>query len=122
MPGRNLVVQFIGGAVALASGQSVGREAPSVHLSAGAASLLGQRLGLPNNSIRILVACGAAAAIAASFNMPLAGVVFAMEVIMVEHTIAGFVLVILSAVAATAITRAVFGEETAFLVPLLGLA
>lgn len=122
MPGRNLVVQFIGGAVALASGQSVGREAPSVHLGAGAASLLGQRLGLPNNSIRILVACGAAAAIAASFNMPLAGVVFAMEVIMVEYTIAGFVPVILSAVAATAITRAVFGEETAFLVPLLGFA
>jgi len=122
MPGRNLVVQFIGGAVALASGQSVGREAPSVHLGAGVASLLGQRIGLPNNSIRILVVCGAAAAIAASFDMPLAGVVFAMEVIMVEYTIAGFVPVILSAVAATAITRAVFGEETAFLVPLLGLA
>ena len=76
MPGRNLVVQFIGGAVALASGQSVGREAPSVHLGAGVASLLGQRIGLPNNSIRILVVCGAAAAITASFDMPLAGVVF----------------------------------------------
>ena len=119
---RNLLVQFIGGAVALASGQSVGREAPSVHLGAGVASLLGRRLSLPNNSIRTMVACGAAAAIAASFNTPLAGVVFAMEVIMVEYTIAGFVPVILAAVAATAITRAVFGEETAFLVPLLGLA
>lgn len=122
MPWRNLVVQFFGGAVALASGQSVGREAPSVHLGAAVAALLGTRLQLPNNSIRTLVACGAAAAIAASFNTPLAGVVFAMEVVMVEYTIAGFVPVILAAVAATAITRAVFGAETAFVVPLLGLA
>lgn len=122
MPWRNLLVQFFGGAVALASGQSVGREAPSVHLGAGVASLLGRRLQLPNNSVRTLVACGAAAAIAASFNTPLAGVVFAMEVIMVEYTIAGFAPVILAAVAATAITRAVFGSDTAFLVPLLGLA
>ena len=119
---RNLLVQFFGGTLALASGQSVGREAPSVHLGAGVASLLGRRLRLPNNSIRTLVACGAAVAIAASFNTPLAGVVFAMEVIMVEYTIAGFVPVILAAVAATAITRAVFGAETAFVVPLLGLA
>ncbi len=105
-----------------APARTVGREAPNVHLGAGVASLLGRRLRLPNNSIRTLVACGAAAAIAASFNTPLAGVIFAMEVIMVEYTIAEFVPVILSAVAATAITRAVFGEQTAFLVPLLGLA
>lgn len=122
MPLRNVLVQFFGGVMALASGHSVGREAPSVHLGAGAASLLGHKLMLPNNSIRTLVACGAAAAIAASFNTPLAGVVFAMEVIMMEYTIAGFVPVILAAVAATAITRAVFGADTALLVPLLGLA
>ncbi len=122
MPWRNLLVQFFGGALALASGQSVGREAPSVHLGAAVASLMGRRLLLPNNALRTLVACGAAAAIAASFNTPLAGVVFAMEVIMAEYTIAGFVPVILAAVAATAITRAVYGDDTAFLVPLLGLA
>ncbi|MGR8919059.1 MAG: chloride channel protein [Gammaproteobacteria bacterium] len=122
LPLRNLLVQFFGGAVALASGQSVGREAPSVHLGAAVASLFGRQLGLPNNSLRTLVACGAAAAIAASFNTPLAGVVFAMEVVMVEYTIAGFVPVILAAVAATAVTRFAFGDETAFLVPLLGLA
>ena len=122
MPWRNMLWQFFGGALALASGQSVGREAPSVHLGAAAASLMGRWLALPNNCIRTLIACGAAAAIAASFNTPLAGVVFAMEVVMVEYTIAGFVPVILAAVAATAITRTVFGDDTAFLVPLLGLA
>ncbi|MEQ8230775.1 MAG: chloride channel protein, partial [Gammaproteobacteria bacterium] len=122
MPWRNLATQFFGGALALASGQSVGREAPSVHLGAAVASLLGRWLLLPNNAVRTLVACGAAAAIAASFNTPLAGVVFAMEVVMAEYTIAGFVPVILAAVAATAITRAVYGDDTAFMVPLLGLA
>lgn len=122
LPIRNLLVQFFGGIVALASGQSVGREGPSVHLGAGVSSLTGQYLSLPNNSIRTLVACGSAAAIAASFNTPLAGVIFAMEVIVMEYTIAGFTPVILSAVVATAMSRAVFGEESVFLVPQIGSA
>ena len=122
LPLRNLMVQFFGGIVALASGQSVGREGPSVHLGAGISSLTGQYLSLPNNSIRTLVACGSAAAIAASFNTPLAGVIFAMEVIVMEYTIAGFTPVILAAVVATAMSRAVFGEETAFIVPQIGSA
>ncbi|MDZ7735018.1 MAG: chloride channel protein [Gammaproteobacteria bacterium] len=122
LPLRNLLVQFFGGIIALASGQSIGREGPSVHLGAGISSLTGQYLSLPNNSIRTLVACGCAAAIAASFNTPLAGVVFAMEVIVMEYTIAGFTPVILAAVMATVMSRAVFGEETAFIVPAVGSA
>ncbi len=73
MPLANAVVQFIGGAAALLTGQSGGREGPAIHLGAAASSLLGQFLELPNNSIRTLVACGTAAAIAGSFNTPLAG-------------------------------------------------
>jgi CIC family chloride channel protein len=114
MPLKNMLMQFIGGTVAIVSGQSVGREGPSVHLGAASASLMGKYLHLPNNSIRTLVGCGAAAAIAASFNTPLAGVVFAMEVILMEYTIAGFTPVILSAVSATVMCQLVFAEDSVF--------
>lgn len=122
LPLRNLVLQFVGAVISLVSGHSVGREGPGVHLGAASSSLLGQSLHLPNNSIQTLLACGAAASIAASFNTPLAGVVFAMEVIVMEYTIAGFAPVILAAVSATALTRFVFGAEPAFSVPALELA
>lgn len=122
LPFRNVLLQFIGAAISIISGHSVGREGPGVHLGAASASLLGQGLRLPNNSIRTLVACGVAASVAASFNTPIAGVVFAMEVIMMEYTIAGFTPVILAAVSATALTRFVFGSEPAFSVPALQLA
>ncbi len=116
LPLKNVAMQFIGGVIAIASGQSVGREGPSVHLGAGTASLFGQYLHLPNNSIRTLVGCGTAAAVAAAFNTPLAGVIFAMEVILMEYTIAGFTPVILAAVSATVISRLVFGAESVFII------
>ena len=121
MPLKNLLMQFVGAAVAIVSGHSIGREGPSVHLGAGSASLLGQYLRLPNNSIRTLVGCGAAAAVAASFNTPLAGVIFAMEVILMEYTIAGFTPVILSAVSATVMCRLVFDTEPIFTVQAVNL-
>ncbi len=117
LPFRNAAMQFIGAALSIVSGHSVGREGPSIHLGAWAGSSLGQRLGLPNNSVRILVGCGVAAAIAAGFNTPLAGVIFAMEVVLMEYTILGFTPIILAAVSATTLTRAVFGAEPAFFVP-----
>jgi CIC family chloride channel protein len=117
MPYQNALVQFFGGIIALASGQSGGREGPAIHLGAAGASLLGQKLKLPNNSIRVLVGCGAAAAISASFNTPMAGVIFSMEVILMEYTIAGFIPVILAAVTATLINQSVYGAASAFDVP-----
>lgn len=121
LPFKNMLLQFFGGAIAIISGHSVGREGPSIHLGAATASLLGQKLRMPNNSIRVLVACGAAAAIAASFNTPLAGVIFSMEVILMEYTITGFTPVILAAVSATAVNWIVFGKYPAFIVPALEL-
>ncbi len=117
LPARNLLVQFFAGTIALATGQSGGREGPAIHLGAAGSSLLGQSLSLPNNSIRILVGCGAAAAISASFDTPIAGVIFSMEVIIMEYTIAGFIPVILSAVVAALIIRFFYGSVPAFDVP-----
>lgn len=119
LPLRNAVTQFVAGAMAIISGQSVGREGPSVHLGAAAGSQLGLLLAMPNNSMRTLVACGTAAAIGASFNTPLAGVAFAMEVVVMEYTIAGFLPVILAAVSATALTQLFYGADPAFTIPAL---
>lgn len=115
MPLSNFITQFVGGAVCLLSGQSLGREGPAVHLGAASGSLLGQWLRLPNNSLRPLAGCGVAAAIAASFNTPMAGVIFAMEVVVMEYTISGFIPVILAAVAGTTITYLVFGADITFI-------
>ncbi|AQT60545.1 chloride channel protein [Cellvibrio sp. PSBB023] len=115
MPLGNVVTQFFGGAACLLTGQSVGREGPAVHLGAGSGSLLGQWLKLPANSLRPLAGCGVAAAIAACFNTPMAGVIFAMEVVILEYTIAGFIPVTLAAVAGATMTRLAFGPEIAFI-------
>ncbi len=114
LPIRNAIVQFFGGIIALVSGQAGGREGPAIHLGAASSSLLGQALKLPNNSIRTLVACGTAAAIAASFNTPIAGVIFAMEVVMMEYTIGSFIPVIIAAVTSTLLTYYFVGSDPAF--------
>ncbi|GAA5525811.1 H(+)/Cl(-) exchange transporter ClcA [Microbulbifer aestuariivivens] len=121
MPAANAVLQFLAGSVALLSGQSVGREGPAVHLGAASGSLLAGQLKLPNNSVRNLLGCGVAAAIAASFNTPLAGVVFAMEVVMLEYSVAGFLPVILAAVIGSTVSQLVFGSDPIFTVPAIHL-
>jgi len=116
---RSALVQLVTGLTTVITGQSAGREGPAVHLGAAFSSLMGQWMRLPNNSIRTLVACGCAAAISASFNTPIAGVIFAMEVVMMEYTIAGFTPIILSSVSAAVVTQVVYGPAPAFSVPAL---
>jgi len=122
MPVKNFIVQCIGAAMSIISGHSVGREGPGIHLGAASSSFIAQGLQLPNNTVRILVGCGAAASIAAAFNTPIAGVIFAMEVILMEYTIAGFTPIILATVSATVLTRFIYGDDPAFSVPALHLA
>jgi H+/Cl- antiporter ClcA len=118
---REFFLQFAGAAFAIVGGHSVGREGPHVFLGAASGSMIGQHLALPHNAIRTLVGCGVAAGIAASFNTPLAGVVFALEVVMMEYTVASFTPVILAAVSATVVSNLVFGDTPAFSVPALSM-
>ena len=121
LPLANAAAQWAGAAISIVAGHSVGREGPAIHLGAVVGSIAGQRLALPEEGLRVLVACGVAAAIAASFNTPLAGVVFAMEVVVAQYSVAGFAPVILAAVSATALTRPFYGADPAFHVPDLAL-
>ena len=114
---RAFLLQFFGAALAIIGGHSVGREGPHIFLGAASGSLLGQHLSLPHNVVRALVGCGTAAGIAASFNTPLAGVVFALEVVMMEYSVASFIPVILAAVSATMLSRVVLGSQSAFAWP-----
>lgn len=121
LPYQNALVQFFGAIAAMGSGLSLGREGPGVHLGAANGSLLGQWLRLPNSRLSVLVACGVAGAIGASFNTPLAGVIFAMEVVLMEYTMASFAPVILASVTATTLTRMMYGADPAFSVPAMHL-
>ena len=120
-PLRNWLTQWVVGLISVLGGLSAGREGPAIHLGAAASSGLGQRLRLPHNSLRVLVACGTAAGIAASFNTPIAGVIFAMEVVMMEYTIIGFMPVILASTMGAVVAQMVYGPDPAIFVPDLHL-
>lgn len=118
---RGFWLQFFGVAIALVSGHSVGREGAHIFLGASAGSLLGQKLELPYNAVRTLVGCGTAAGIAASFNTPLAGVIFTLEVVMMDYQLASFIPIIIAAVSATVVSNAVLGDAAVFSVPVMKL-
>ncbi len=109
-------------AITIGSGGSAGREGPTVQIGSAIGSILGQFFGQSTERIRVLVGCGAAAGIAASFNAPLAGVLFSLEIILRDFTIRTFSPIIISSVIGTVVGRALEGNEVTFDVPVHELA
>jgi chloride channel protein, CIC family len=111
---RVAALKAVASAISIGSGGSVGREGPIVQIGSSLGSTLSQILGLGADQTKVLVAAGAAGAIAATFNAPIAGVLFAMEVVLGSFAARSFGLVVISSVTATAISQAVLGREPAF--------
>ena len=113
-----VVIKSLASSISIGSGGSVGREGPIVQIGSAIGSTIGQRLKLSEDRIRILVACGAAGGIAATFNAPIAGVIFALEIILGQFSVRHFSNVVISSVAASVIGQAVFGNVPAFAIPI----
>ncbi len=114
---RVAVAKAVASAICIGSGGSAGREGPIVQIGAAVGSTVGQLFKLSGDRVKILVGCGAAAGISAVFNAPIAGVIFALEVILGDFTIRTFSPVILSSVLASVVSRAMLRDQPAFIVP-----
>ncbi|MBY8889457.1 chloride channel protein, partial [Streptomyces sp. PTM05] len=104
------VVKSLASALCIGGGGSVGREGPIVQIGSALGSTLGRLVRIAEDRMRVLVACGAAGGIAATFNAPLAGVFFAMELILRDFTAESFGMVVLASVTSSVIGRAAFGN------------
>ncbi len=114
---RVVFVKTLASAISISTGGSVGREGPIVQIGSAIGSTLGQMLKVSQDRMRTLVGCGAAAGIAATFNAPIAGSMFALEVVLGEFGLATFSPIVISSVVATAVSRAFLGDIPAFIVP-----
>jgi CIC family chloride channel protein len=101
-------------AISIGAGASVGREGPAVHLGAALSSWIGRRLHLSRSLTRTLLGCGVAAAVAGSFNAPIAGALFANEVVIGHYALKAFAPIVIASVAGTAVSRVWFGDFPAF--------
>ena len=114
---RVVLIKTLASAICISTGGSVGREGPIVQIGSAIGSALGQFLKVSADRMRTLVGCGAAAGIAATFNAPIAGSMFALEVILGDFGLATFSPIVISAVVATAVSRHFLGNVPAFIVP-----
>jgi CIC family chloride channel protein len=117
IPARVPLGKFITGVLCIGSGHSMGREGPSVQIGAGIASVVGRWLGLSPRRVRDLVPVGAAGALAAAFNTPVAAVLFALEEIIGDMNAALLGSTVVASVAAVIVERSILGNEPLFHVP-----
>jgi CIC family chloride channel protein len=109
-------------AASVGVGASVGREGPVVHLGASMAAWVAKRLRLSRAAGVTLLGCGVAAAVAASFNAPIAGVFFALEVVVGHYALSAFAPIVIASVVGTVISRSHYGDFPAFILPEYAIA
>ena len=112
-----VAVKALASSICIGSGGAVGREGPIVQISSTIASSLGQLFRIKERGMRTLVAAGAAAGIAGTFNAPIAGALFAVEVLLGEFGVFSFSPIIIAAVISTLTSRFIIGDFAAFTVP-----
>lgn len=117
IPLRVPLGKFLMGVICVGSGHSMGREGPSVQIGAGLASVIGQWVGLPRHRVRELVPVGAAGALAAAFNTPVAAVIFALEELIGDLNAPLIGSTVVASVAAVMVERSILGNEPLFHVP-----
>lgn len=118
--GSVAVVKALASAICIGAGGSVGREGPIIQIGSALGSTIGRWARMPEVRLKTLVACGAAGGISATFNAPVAGVFFALELLLGDFTPTSFGAVAIASVTAALVGRAVFGD-TAFLhLPAIG--
>ncbi|MFN7132820.1 MAG: chloride channel protein, partial [Myxococcales bacterium] len=111
IPGRVALTKALTAGVTIGTGGSAGREGPVVQMGAAVGNELAVRLGLGRQDVALLVACGGAAGVAASFNAPIAGAMFALEILLGDFGVRSFGSIVVAAVTATITSRALIGAH-----------
>ncbi len=114
---RVALIKAITTSITIGTGGSVGREGPIVQIGSSIGSTIGQFLNVSSQRMKTFVGCGAAAGIAAAFNAPVAGALFAVEIILQDFAFAQFSPIVISSVMATVISHGFKGNFAEFLLP-----
>ncbi|HYO13864.1 MAG TPA: chloride channel protein [Thermoanaerobaculia bacterium] len=117
IPPRPVLANALAAVATVGSGGSLGREGPMIRLGAMIASWSGSRLGLPPHRLKVLIGCGAAAGLAAAYNIPIGGALFAMEVILGNFALDIFGPIVVSSVISTLISRTLAGNTPLYAAP-----
>ena len=119
---RVALIKALASAISIGTGGSVGREGPIIQIGSSLGSTVGQFFRVPSKRLKTMVGCGAAAGIAAAFNAPIAGALFAVEIILMDFAVAQFSPIVISSVMATVISHTFEGDFASFIVPKYELA
>ncbi|GAA4916643.1 CIC family chloride channel protein [Actinomycetospora succinea] len=117
IPARVAGVKALASALCIGTGGSVGREGPIVQIGSALGSSIGQALRVPAGRLVLMVACGAAGGISATFNAPMAGVVFGLEIILRAFAAEAFGVLVISSVTANVVARLLVGDDTILHLP-----